>query len=188
MIGNYTYQPRHNQALELSDIEEFVLALLKDICSESASVDLNTHTKVNYEGDLNLSDLNDTTKYLLSFMFMAGDTRNTNLKATTNDDGETIKAVYQIGMLAEKSEISSIEFLKNYEEVINGITNNLNGTTTGLPVRYSVVLSNGKTLSTSLIDNQPDPYPQISVAQEDSTQPNYLTALSNVVLTIYNNT
>jgi len=183
MIGTYSYKPKNPDSIKVSDIEEFILGLLKDICSGSSNSLLNK-AKVNFENELNLFDLNKTeveTLMLLSFKFSEGDVRNSNLLARFNDLGDDVKVVYEIGAIAQKKLVNTLDFMKAFEEVVIGLTNNWNGTGS-LPTPYTATLSNGKILNSPLTLNIVDDFPIFSLYGESTEQPNYLTALTKAVL------
>jgi hypothetical protein len=187
--GTYQFKPKNNNALKLSDCEEFIFNFLKDICSESNNPLLQTAI-INYGNDANLSDLNNANEdiqLLIAFWFNNEDQRNINLTAKTNDDGTSLKVVYEIGVVALKDKLTSITFLTAVEEIIDGMTNNWNGES-GTPTPYTLTLINGKILTTNTTTNTTDNFPTITIAQEDINQPNYLTALINIVFVISNNT
>lgn len=188
-IGTYSYKPKTFDQIKIFDCEEFILGLLKDICSESTNPLLN-NAIINYENSVNLADLNNTNsdqKLLVAFSLNSQDPRNVNLVSKTNDDGRNIKVVYQIGLAGLIDSISSIELLRATEEIITACTNNWNGTS-GQPTPYTLTLSNGKTLVSNLTTNTSDTFAGIQIAQEDGGQQNYLTASINIVFSIVNNT
>lgn len=188
-IGTYSNKPATPGTLYLSDATEFVLALLKDITTESANRILQT-AFINFENIENLSDLNaedSDVKLLIAFRFANEDPRNVNLASTLQDNGENIKVVFEIGFVCLQDTLDSIDFLRAVEEVITACTNNWNGETPQ-PRPYTVVLSNKKTLSSNLKTNESDSFQMTQIAEEDKQQPNYLTANINVVFSIVNNT
>lgn len=188
-IGTYLYKPNNPNKIQLSDCEEFMLALLKDVASGSSNVLLNAAT-VTDGNDENLSDIDKidpNIKVLIGYIFNQADPRNANLNAQYKDNGNQLKLVYNIQALAKKSVVSEYEFRAVFEEIVDGVSDNYNSiTSTVLP--YTVTLENGKILSTSLKNNPLDSFQEGSIDREDSAQPNYLTSTINVVFTIVNNT
>ena len=185
MIGNYSYNPKNPNSLKISDVEEFILGLLKDICKASSNSILQ-NAKVNFENELNLMDLAQkeiNTKMLLSFKLSENDSRNNNLLTKFNDLGNDLKIVYEIGAITHKNMLNTLAFTRAFEEVIAGMTNNWNGTNS-LPTPYIATLSNNKILTSPLTLNIADDFPLVSMAGESTTQPNYLTAITKIVFII----
>jgi len=183
MIGNYTYKPKNATAIEISDIEEFILGLLKDVCSGSSNA-LLQNAKVNYEGDLNLSDVQENfvdTKLLVSFWLADKDQRNQNLKNQLGNCSDIIKVAYEIGIIAKKDQVSSIDLKRAFEEIINGLTFNHNSTVSNT-ANYQATLSNGKVLNSPLTLNIADNIPEYM--QKGENQINYLTAITNVLFIV----
>jgi hypothetical protein len=180
MIGNLTYQPKSRSKITISEVEEFLLCLLKDISTTAPTV-VTLKSKVNYEGDFNLSDLDtaDETQALLSFRLNKEDPRNSNLNAAHGDSGDVLKVVYQIMLISKRGKVSSHVFLKAWEEIITAVTDNYNS-----GVSYEATLSTGPVLTTSVTQNTADDFPSITIMREDQNQINYLTALNNVVFNI----
>jgi hypothetical protein len=188
-IGNFTKQLINNDKIQLSDCQEFILGLLKDVVNDSTNTYL-VNAVVNYDNDLNLGDLNNSdkqTNLLATFKHNQADPRNSNLNAKHNDSGRTIKVVYEIGLIGQKGSVKSIDFLRAFEQIIDSVSNNRNGTG-GQPTAYQSTLSSGKILSTSLVNNDRDDFQGVFIYEEDPQQPNYLTASINVVFVIVNNT
>jgi hypothetical protein len=189
LVGSYKYKPNNPNKLEVSDCEKFMYALLKDVAGSSSNTLLNT-AKVTDGNDENSSDINKldpNIKVLIGFLLNTSDLRNTNLNAKFKDDSKQIQIVYSIQALAQKSVVNEYSFRQLFEEIINAVSDNYNSeTSTALP--YTVTLSNGKVLSTSLSNNSTDSLQEGFIDREDTTQPNYLTASINVVFTIINKT
>lgn len=184
-IGNFTYKPIHRNILEVSDIDYFVLGLLKDICSSSTNSLLNTAV-VNYNNEFNLAKIQEdfyNTKLLISFVLRSEDIRNDNLKTEFNSNVNRVKVSYDITLLAKKEETDEIDLKKALEEVENAICFNWNGTASKA-TDYSIILPNGKTIKSSLTLNLCSTIPTYSVG-EDTKQINYLTGIANILFNIY---
>jgi len=187
-LGNYTYKPKNtSRSIELSDIEEFLLCLLKDICSSSSNVNLQ-NAVVNYFDEINLSDWQKNypnSNILLSFKFLNDSEKNFNIKAKNGVENDHTRVEYQLGFLAKRDStiITSFELLQAIEEVVNGATNNWNGTSSQ-PTSYQRTLDNGKVLKSDLTSNICDSFPDVFIEKEDTTQINYLTAYINILFTI----
>lgn len=184
MFGNYVEKIKDKKKLTLSNIENLVEFLLKDICEGSSNTNLNTNTQVNTYGDLNLGDLatDDSTKILVSFRLKTEDSRNINVAQTLKDNGDIIKVVYEVIVICQKNIITQTEFLKASQALIDGATNNWNGTAS-TSTNYEVTLADNTVLSSPLTLNEADPLPILEI-KEDNTQLNYLTVTTNIVFTI----
>lgn len=178
-IGNYVKNFTNTNRIKAVDREYFVLSLLTDIIKESENTLLNTQTKVNFEGDLNLKDL-DGIKMLLSFKSDKNDTRNVNLEY---DKDSNLKMVYEIGAITKKGEITVANFMQAFQEIIDGLTANWNSETADSS-NYIVTLPSGITLSSPLTLNTSDTFPDIVIYEEDKTQINYLTFSTKAVLIV----
>lgn len=184
MFGNYIEKIKDKKKLTLSNIENLIEFLLKDICEGSSNVNLNSKTQVNTYGDLNLGDLaiDNNTQILVSFRLKTEDQRNINIAQTLKDNGDIIKVVYEVIAICQKNVITQTEFLKASQALIDGATNNWNGTAS-TSTNYEVTLGDGSILSTPLTLNEADPLPILEI-KEDNTQLNYLTVTTNIVFTI----
>ncbi len=182
-IGNYVPNFRNKNKITYVEVEEFILSLLKDITTESSNTLLSQNTIVNYGAEYSLAELDKSgIKFLLSFMINPDSLENVNLNQTIKDDGETIRVNYSIGLMTKKDSVSYQEFLQVYQEVVNAITDNWNGTSSS-PTGYEIELSSGKKLFSDLTQNKGDIIPNIEIAQ-DNEQINYLTAINNISFTI----
>lgn len=178
-IGNYLKNFTNTTKIKAVDREYFVLSLLTDVIKGSTNTLLNTNTKVNFEGELNLKDL-DGVKMLLSFKSNKNDPRNVNLEY---DKDNNIKMVYEIGAIVKKGEVTSAQFMIAFQEIIDGITANWNSNTAN-SVNYIVTLPSGLKLSSPLTLNTSDTFPDVVIYQEDQSQINYLTFNVNIVFII----
>lgn len=179
-IGNYIYNPINSNKINRVDMEYFMYGLLKDICTNSNNPLLNSQTQVNFEGDWNLKSL-DNVKMLISFSLNTNDQRNVNLNQQLKDNGDVIKVVYTVDAIVKKDEVNTADFLIATQEIVDGLTNNWNSTTS-ISLNYIATVPSGKTLSTPLTQNQTDGFAQINIAQESPDQPNYLTYLNNFLI------
>ena len=176
MIGTYTYNPKNLNKITLSDIEQFVLSLLKDICSTSLNLNLQA-CKVNYLAEMNLGDeAQDGTKGLVAFFLAENNPNNVNLNARHNDDGTNIHVAYDIGLTTKVDGLSPDEHNKMLQEIINGITDNYNN-----GVNYTITIGM-QTLSSVLSLNRAGVVPQRFLEKESEI--NYLTSIMNIVFTI----
>lgn len=184
-LGNFTYKPIHTNILEVSDIDYFVLGLLKDICSTSTNPILNTAV-VNYNNEFNLADLQtelSNTKLLIIFDLKPDDIRNKNLKTEFNSNVNVVNVSYDILVLGKRDEIDPIDIKKALEEIENAICFNWNGSNPQ-STQYSLTLPNGKAIKSNLTLNRCDSIPNYSV-KEDTGQINYLTGITNILFVIY---
>jgi hypothetical protein len=188
MIGNFVNNPIHRESIQISEVEEFVFGLLKDIVSTSTNELLSVYTKVLpfEEESLDTLGRKDGTKCLLLFDFDKESPNNKNLLAGKKSDGKDVKATYNIVMLCKKGEVDGFVLLRAMEEVINGVIDNYNGDfdidgnvvgqTKETP--YRVTLQNGKKLSSNLWQNTCDPFP--TTASTKKGEENYLTTFTNL--------
>lgn len=188
-IGNYNYKPRKIAGIQNSEIEEFLLCLLKDVCTQSSNSILQTQTQVNYEGDLNLADLQKETdvKLLLSFKLVKEDPNNISLNRRDGVYEDILKIRYEIGLIGINSKglegIRHQEFTQIMDEIINGLTNNWNGES-AQPTPYQATISTGKTLKSDLTLNEASDFPDINRAEDDAQQINYLTGMIKIIFNI----
>src|SRR5574343_897190 len=192
MIGNFLFNPIHRESIKISEVEEFVFGLLKDIASSSTNELLSTYTKVLpvQEESLDILSKKDGTKCLLLFDFDKENPKNLNLVTNKKSDSKDVKATYTLIMICKSGEVSSFDLLRDMEEVVYSIIDNYNGDfdidgnvvgqTKETP--YRVTLQNGKKLSSNLWQNTCDEYPTTASAQKG--EENYLTTLTNLNLII----
>lgn len=176
--GNFVSQVKNKNAINIADLDEFMITLLKDVINNTSNTLLN-NSLVNYNLELNISDLSDTGKQgLVSFDLATTDPRNVNLRENLKDSGDVLHVVYSVGLISKRDLVDRNTFLRAFLDLQNNLANNRNN-----GVNYVVTLSGGKTLNSPLDQNIPDPFPELSIA-EDSSQINYLTATNNIVFTI----
>jgi len=178
-IGNYLKNFTNITKIKAVDREYFVLSLLTDVIKGSSNTLLNTNTKVNFEGDSNLQDL-DGVKMLLSFKGNKNDPRNVNLEY---DKDNNVKMVYEIGAIVKKGEVTSADFMIAFQEIIDGLTANWNSNT-AYSTNYIVTLPSGLKVGSPLTLNTSDTFPDIVIYQEDQSQVNYLTFNVNIVFIV----
>lgn len=193
MYGNYQEKIKNKNKITFADIEDFVYFLLLDVCEGSSDTILNNQTKVTYSGDFNLADIaiDQDKKVLISFQLNKNDSRNINLAQQLKDNGNIIKVVYEIILIAQKggsqtvlegtAGLSSADLLKVSQKVIDGITDNANSTVKSSE-NYVLVTSSG-TLTSPLTQNEADPLPTLDI-RESPDQTNYLTVSTNIVFTL----
>jgi hypothetical protein len=193
MNGNYQEKIKNKNKITFADIEDFVYFLLQDVCEGSSDTVLNSKTKVTYSGDYNLGDIaiGQDKKVLVSFQLNKTDSRNVNLAQTLKDNGNIIKVVYEIILLTQKDSsqtpsegttgLTSADLLRVSQKVIDGLTDNWNGTVS-TSTNYSLTTSSG-ILTSPLTQNEADPLPTLDI-RESPDQLNYLTVSTNIVFNI----
>lgn len=176
--GNFVSQVKNKNAINVADLDEFMITLLKDVINNTSNTLLN-NSLVNYSLELNISDLHDDGKQgLVSFDLVTTDARNVNLRENLKDSGDVLHVVYSVGLISKKDLVTRNAFLRAFLDLQNNLANNRNN-----GVNYTVTLSTGGVLRSPLDQNIPDPFPELGIA-EDSSQINYLTATNNIVFTI----
>lgn len=188
--GNYIFNPQNPQALQESDLDDFVFTLLNDICSESSNLNLKDKSIVQYYLKQNVTELTGDKNVLISFDLARDDTRNNNMRRQLRDNGGNLKAVYNIGLIAKYDGYTQTEVKRMFEEIVDGITDNWNGKLIapatiegqGKPTNYEVTLNNGKKLNSPLTLNEADNYFDVSVDQPEN--PNYIAVSQKIALVI----
>jgi hypothetical protein len=193
MNGNYQEKIKNKNKITFADIEDFVYFLLLDVCEGSSDTVLNSKTKVTYSGDYNLGDIaiGQDKKVLISFQLQEKDSRNVNFAQTLKDNGDIMKPVYEIILITQKDSsqtpsegtagLTSADLLRVSQKVIDGLTDNWNGTVS-TSTNYSLTTSSG-ILTSPLTQNEADPLPTLDI-RESPDQLNYLTVSTNIVFTI----
>jgi hypothetical protein len=193
--GNYIFNPQNPQALQESDLDDFVFTLLNDICSESSNLNLKDKSKIQFYIKENVTEIKDGTDFLISFDVAKDDPRNLNLRRELKSNGNYLEVVYRIGVIAkiyngDGNENDLSEVKRILEEIVDGITDNWNGKLVasntiegqGHPTPYEVVLNNGKKLRSSLTSNKADNYFDVSVDQPEN--PNYIAIDQKILFKI----
>ena len=188
--GNYIFNPQNPQALQESDLDDFVFTLLNDICEVSSNLNLKDKSIIQYYLKQNVTELTGDKNVLISFDLARDDTRNNNMRRQLRDNGGNLKAVYNIGLIAKYDGYTQTEVKKMFEEIVDGITDNWNGKLIapatiegqGKPTNYEVTLNNGKKLNSPLTLNEADNYFDVAVDQPEN--PNYIAVSQKIALVI----
>ena len=191
MFGNYTYNPKHPNALLESDTDNFIFCLLKDFLEASGNPDLQNEAKVDYAIMSSISLAGK--KFLLSFQLDKNDPRNNDFLKIYKDQGNYIEAVYEIALLMQpdskildtETYYSGSDFKKVFETLILGLTDNHNGDETVVSApNYKVTLDNGKTLSNALDLNKADDNALYFMSKINGNTGNYLTGSINILFSL----
>ena len=191
MFGNYTYNPKHPNALLESDTDNFIFCLLKDFLEASGNPDLQNEAKVDYAIMSSISLAGK--KFLLSFQLDKNDPRNNDFLKNYKDQGNYIEAVYEIALLMQpdskildtETYYSGSDFKKVFETLILGLTDNHNGDETVVSApNYKVTLDNGKTLSNALDLNKADDNALYFMSKINGNTGNYLTGSINILFSL----